>query len=62
MIPNEKELVSFIKRREFVNLSMIASYFNIKNMTASDLVNDLVKKKLVEVKKFGGSKLIRVKK
>ena len=63
MIPSEKEILDFIKKREnLVNLSMIANFYNIKNSTASDLVDDLVRKKLVEVKKLGGSKIVRVKK
>ncbi len=58
MIPNEKELLDFVKKRDLVNISMIAREFDIKNMTASDLVNDLEKKKLIKVVKFGGSKVI----
>ena len=61
MIPNEKEFLGFIKKRDFVNISMIAREFNIKNVTASDLVNDLEKKNLVKVVKFGGSKIIVVR-
>ena len=62
MIPTEKELISFVEKREnLVNLTMIAQFFDIKNSTASDIVNHLVKKKLLEIKKLGGSKIVRVK-
>ena len=62
MIPNEKELIDFIDRRDLVNLSMIAKHFDIKNTTASDLVYSMQKKGLLIIKKLGGSKIIRVKK
>ena len=61
MIPSEKELITFIKIRDFVNYSTIAKFYEINNATVSDLINDLVEKKLVIVKKFGGSKLIKLK-
>ena len=61
MVPSEQELINYIKKHDnLVNLSMIANFFKIQNTTASDIVSDLVKKKLVEIKKFGGSKLIKV--
>lgn len=63
MLPTEKELTEFIKRKDnLVNFSMIAKQFDIKNATASDLVELLQKKKLVSVKKIGGQKLVMVKK
>lgn len=58
MVPTEKELLEFIKNRGFVNYSIIAKNFEIKNSTVSDLINDLEKKKLVKVQKLGGNKLI----
>ena len=61
MIPTEKELIEFIKKRELVNLSMIARFYDLKNMTVSDIINDLEKKKLVKTVKFGGSKVVLVK-
>ncbi|HLD16022.1 MAG TPA: hypothetical protein VJB94_05630 [Candidatus Nanoarchaeia archaeon] len=61
MIPTEKELIEFVKARKLVNLSMIARFYNLKNNTASDLVNDLVKRKVVEIVKLGGSKVVLVK-
>ena len=62
MIPSEQELIGFIEKKELVNLSMIAKFYNIKNATASDLVSDLVKKNLVEIKQIGGSKIVLLKK
>ena len=62
MIPSENELLEFISKKELVNLSMIAKFFNIKNATALDLVKDLVSKKLVEVTQIGGSKIVVLKK
>ncbi|MBS3146712.1 MarR family transcriptional regulator [Candidatus Woesearchaeota archaeon] len=62
MIPSEKELIEFIEKRELVNLTMIAKFFDIQNATASDLINDLASKKLVEIKKIGGSKIVLLKK
>jgi Mn-dependent DtxR family transcriptional regulator len=62
MVPSQKELLEFIKRRDLVNFSIIAKFYNINNATVSDLIADLQKKKLVEVKKLGGSKIVRVKK
>lgn len=61
MIPTEKELLDFIKKRDLVNFTSIAKYFDIKNATVTDLINDLVKKKRVVVKKIGGSKIVRLK-
>ena len=61
MIPKEKELLDFIKQRDLVNFSAIAKHYNIQNMTVSDLMKDLEKKKLVIVKKLGGSKIVRIK-
>ena len=52
-IPNKEELIMFIEsRNNLVNLSMIANHFNIKNNTAADIVDDLVKRKLVNIKKL----------
>ena len=62
MIPKEEELVEFIERRDIVNFSIIAKFYNIKNATAADLVYALEKKGLIEIKKLGGSKIVRVKK
>ena len=61
MIPSEKELLQFIKVRDFVNYSVIAKFYELNNATVSDLIDDLIKKKLVIVKQFGGSKLIKLK-
>lgn len=61
MIPTEKELLEFIKRRDLVNFSIIAKFFDIQNSTVSDLIKPLVKKKFVVVKKLGGSKIVRLK-
>ena len=60
-IPSNEELINFIKGNNFVNLSMIARFFNINGTTASDLINDLSKNKLVVIKKFGGNKLVVLK-
>tara|TARA_Y100000310_G_scaffold167610_2_gene167554 strand:+ start:39991 stop:40185 length:195 start_codon:yes stop_codon:yes gene_type:complete len=62
MIPSEKELVEFIRKRDLVNFSLIAKFFDIKNATVSDLVLPLQKKKLIEIKKLGGSKVVRLRK
>tara|TARA_Y100000310_G_scaffold343156_1_gene449476 strand:- start:745 stop:930 length:186 start_codon:yes stop_codon:yes gene_type:complete len=61
VIPTEKELINFIKRRDLVNFSLIAKHFNIKNTTVSDLISSLEKKKVLTVKKLGGSKIVRLK-
>ena len=61
MIPSEKELLEFIRKRDLINFSSIAKHFAIKNATVSDLVLPLQKKKLIEVKKLGGSKVVRLK-
>ena len=61
MIPTEKELGQFIKKRDIVNYSSIAKYYEINNATVSDFIDSLVKKKLVTVKKLGGSKIVRAK-
>ena len=62
MIPSEKELLDFIRRRDLVNFSLIARFFGLKNATVADLIAPLEKKKVVEVKKLGGSKIVRVSK
>ena len=59
-MPKKEELITFIKRREFVNLSMIARFLNIHNETASDFVKDLEEQNLVEIKEYGGNKLVRI--
>lgn len=61
MIPSEKELLDFINKRDLINFTSIAKYFDIKNATVTDLINDLIKKKKVIVKKLGGSKIVRLK-
>jgi len=61
MIPKKEELIKFIKSRDFVNFSVIAKHFNIKNTTVSDLINDLEKEKLADVTYFSGSKIVRIK-
>lgn len=60
MIPKEEDLLDFIKRRDIVNFSLIAKHFDINNATVSDLIKSLEKKKLVKVRKLGGSKIVRV--
>ncbi|MFH1209600.1 MAG: hypothetical protein V1663_02315 [archaeon] len=62
MIPTEKELIEFIKSRDLVNFSSIAKYYEINNATVSDLIDALLKKKIVTVTKLGGSKVVRLKK
>ena len=62
MIPTEHELLQFLMKRELVNFSLIARHFRIKNATVSDLIMALKAKKLVDVKKFGQSKVVMVKK
>ena len=62
MVPTQKELLEFINKRDLVNFSIIAKFYEIKNTTVSDLVDDLKKKKLVDIKKLGGSKIVRIKK
>ncbi len=61
MIPTEKELVDFLKKHDLVNLSAIAKRFDIKNATVPDILKPLEKKKLVEVRKFGGSKVVMLR-
>ena len=61
MIPNQKEILDFIRHHDIINFSMIARHFDIQNMTVSDLIKDLEKKKLVIVKQLGGSKVVRIK-
>jgi hypothetical protein len=61
MIPTEKELIDFIKSRDLVNFSSIAKYYEINNATVSDLIDALLKKKIVTVTKLGGSKVVRLK-
>ena len=58
MIPTEKELVDFLKKHDLINLTAIAKHFDIKNATVPDLLKPLEKKRLVEVRKFGGSKVV----
>lgn len=58
MIPTEKELLDFLKKRDLVNMTAIAKHFSIKNATIPDLLQPLEKKKLIEVRKFGGSKVV----
>ena len=58
MIPTEKELLEYLKRHDLVNLSAIARQFDIKNATVPDILKPLEKKKLVEIRKFGGSKVV----
>ena len=61
MIPTEKELIGFIKKKKFVNFSAIARSYKIHNATVSDLIDLLVYKKLVKVEKMGGSKVVVLK-
>ena len=61
MIPTEKELVDFIRRHDLVNFSMIARFFDIKNATVTDLIKSLEKKRLLQIIKLGGSKIVRLR-
>ena len=61
MVPTQQELLEFIRRRDLVNFSIIAKFYEINNATVSDLISDLEKKKFVEIKKLGGSKIVRIK-
>ncbi|MBT4577198.1 hypothetical protein HOB91_02620 [Candidatus Woesearchaeota archaeon] len=61
MFPTEKELITFIKKKGLVNFSMIAKHFKIQNTTVSDLVASLEQKKVLSIKKLGGSKLVLLK-
>ncbi|MBI2110138.1 MarR family transcriptional regulator [Candidatus Woesearchaeota archaeon] len=61
MIPTEKELMDFIRKRDLVNFSMIAKFFDIKNATVTDIIKGIEKKRLVQIIKLGGSKIVRVK-
>ncbi len=61
MIPKESDLLDFIKRRDLVNFSTIAKFYDIQNTTVSDIIRDLEKKKLVIIKKLGGSKIVRIR-
>lgn len=60
MIPTEKELLDFIGRQDIVNFSLIARHYKLKNATVSDIIKDIERKKLIEVKKIGGSKIVRL--
>lgn len=61
MIPSEKELLDFLKKHDLVNMTVIAKQFDVKNATVPDLLKPLEKKKLIEVRKFGGSKVVLLK-
>ncbi|MEK6841362.1 MAG: hypothetical protein AABX45_02095, partial [Nanoarchaeota archaeon] len=61
MIPTEEELIKFIKSKKFVNFSLIAKHFNIKNTTVSDILKDLEEKNLIDIIGAGGSKMVQVK-
>jgi hypothetical protein len=61
LIPKDEELIKFIKSKKFVNYSIIAKHYNLKNVTVSDIVKDLEKKNLVEIINAGGNKMIQVK-
>ncbi|MBT4111413.1 hypothetical protein HOE37_06155 [Candidatus Woesearchaeota archaeon] len=61
MFPTEKELLTFVKKKGLVNFSMIAKHFKIQNTTVSDLISSLEQKKVLRVKKLGGSKLVLLK-
>jgi DNA-binding MarR family transcriptional regulator len=62
LIPEQKELIEYIGRHEPVNYSLIAKFYDINNATVSDLIDALVKKKLVVVKIIGANKIVMVKK
>ncbi|MBS3144549.1 hypothetical protein J4208_03100 [Candidatus Woesearchaeota archaeon] len=50
--------MDFLKKHDLINLTAIAKHFDIKNATVPDLLKPLEKKKVVEVRKFGGSKVV----
>lgn len=62
MLPNEKELIEYLKKQDLVNFSKIARHFDIQNATVTDLIKVLEKNKLVIVKKLGGSKVVILRK
>lgn len=61
MIPEQKELVEYIRNHKLVNYSLIAKFYDINNATVTDLIDALVKKKLVIVKKLGGNKVVMIR-
>jgi len=61
VFPTEKELITFVKKKGLVNFSMIAKHFKIQNTTVSDLIASLENRKVLSVKKLGGSKLVLLK-
>ena len=61
MIPEQKELVEYIRNHKLVNYSLIANFYDINNATVSALIDALVKKKLVVVKKLGGNKVVMIR-
>ena len=60
-VPNKEELLMFIKKNHYVNLSMIAKRFGIYGATASELVDYLRENNLVSITKLGSSKIVRLK-
>jgi len=61
LFPTEKELIAFIKKKNLVNLTMIAKHFDVSIIGVSDLIASLEKKKALQVKKMGGQKLVSLK-
>lgn len=57
-VPTKDELIKFINKKGFANLSMIAKEFDIPNVTASDIAHDLEKENLVKVIKLGSNKVV----
>ena len=59
--PEESEIVEFIKKNEFVNISMISSFFSIHRVTASEVVANLRGKNIVDIERIGRNNIVFLK-
>lgn len=58
MLPSETELLAYIKKEKLVNYTKIARRFKISNQTVPDLLQPLLNKKKIRIKKVGSYRFV----
>jgi predicted transcriptional regulator len=61
MLPTELELMSYIRRIRLANFTRIARHFNISQHIIPDLLQPILKKGKIRIKKIGSNKFVEVR-
>ncbi len=61
-IPTEKDIIEFVSKGKLVNYSRIARKFHIKKLAVPDIIEPLIRRKIIVIEKVGSNKFVRFKK